>query len=105
MQVDSALDIADKNGKKIQTFDLSYFNGRGYFDFDASQKYSVFQPLLRTFRIPTSDTGTIIPWKLKGLSDESIKLPTKLDNPLKTKLKWIHNSKVAVEFLSLKGAA
>ena len=30
-QVDAALDIADKNGKKIkrlQTFDLSYFNGR-----------------------------------------------------------------------------
>ena len=42
-QVDDALDIAgkdrEKNLKKIQACDLSYFNGRRYFDNDGSQNH------------------------------------------------------------------
>ena len=42
-QVDDALDIAgkdrEKNFKKIQACDLSYFNGRRYFDNDGSQNH------------------------------------------------------------------
>ena len=86
-QVDSALDIADKSREKIkklqtfdlsyfQMFDLSYFNDRRYFDNDGSQNYLLFQPVSKTFRMPADDAETIIAWKSKGLSDKSIKPPT-----------------------------
>ena len=42
LQVDTALNIAGKSiekKKNLQTFDLSYFNGRKYFGNDGSQKY------------------------------------------------------------------
>ena len=48
--------------------------------------------------MPTSDTETITAWKSKGLSEESIKPTTTPDNSLASKLKWIHNSKIRVEF-------
>ena len=50
--------------------------------------------------MPTGDTEKIIAWRLKCLSDESIKPPTTPDKNLAPKLKWIYNSKKVVE---LKG--
>ena len=38
------------------------------------QIYLIFQPISNTFRIPTGVTETVVAWKSKGLSDESIKL-------------------------------
>ena len=55
--------------KKLQTFDLSCFNGRRYFDDDEPQNYVVFQPVFKTYRMTTGDDKTIATWKLKGLSD------------------------------------
>ena len=57
-----------------------------------------FQPISSTFLMLTNDTETIITWWSKGLSVESIKPPSALDNSLAPKLKKIHNSKIAVEF-------
>ena len=36
--------------------------------------YLIFQLIPNTFRIPTGVTETVVAWKSKGLSDESIKL-------------------------------
>ena len=44
--------------------------------------------------MPDVDTETIIVWKPK----ESIKSPTTPGNSLAPKLKWVYNSKIAVEF-------
>lgn len=49
----------------------------------------MFQPIYNIF--------TIIAWKLKGLSDETIMPPTAPANILAPKLKWFHNSKIAVK--------
>ena len=47
IQVDNALDIADKNRekmKKLPMFDLSYFIGKSYFD--GSQNYLMFNQFI-----------------------------------------------------------
>ena len=65
-KIDTVLDIVDENReKKLPTFDLSYFNGRVYFDNDGSQNCFVFKLLFKNFRIPTDDTETIKALKLK----------------------------------------
>ena len=51
--------------------------------------------------MPTGDTNTNIVWNSKGLSGGSINHLTTENNSLAPKLnwkKWIHNSKIAVEF-------
>ena len=53
IQVDVALDITEEKRediKKIQMFDLSYFNGRKYFDSDRSQNCLKLQPCSNTLR-------------------------------------------------------
>ena len=61
------------------------------------QIYLIFQPISNTFRIPTGVTETIVGWKSKGLSDESIELTNTPGITLVPKLKWIHNSKITLE--------
>ena len=88
-QLGTALDIAIKNMekiKKLQTFDLSHFTGRMYFGNDESQNHLTFRPISNTFRLPTGNSETIIAWKSKAFSDESIKSPTTLI--LKPKSSW-----------------
>ena len=46
----------------------------------------------------TGDTETYIGQKSKGLSDEGIKSPIASFNILVSNLKWIHNSKLTLEF-------
>ena len=41
----------EKNIKKLQTFDLSYFRGKNYFDEDDTQNYLVLTPISRYFRL------------------------------------------------------
>ena len=57
--------------KKLQTIDWSYFRGKSYFEEDRTQNYLVFQPIIRYFKI-IAKTKYILPWKSKGLSDETI---------------------------------
>ena len=99
-QVDTASDIVDKRRLKLKKlmFDLSYFIGKSYCDNDALKNYLVFLLLFRTFRMSTGDTETIIACKIKGLSNETIKIPTTLSNSLAPKVKLILWSKIAVEY-------
>ena len=62
---------------KLETFDLSYFIGKSDFEEDGTQNYLVFQPINKYFKVITN-TDYISSWKSKGLSSESIKLPTTL---------------------------
>ena len=48
---------------------------------DGLQAYLIFQPVHRYLKIITN-AKYISEWKSKGLSDESIKLPTRSDNSL-----------------------
>ena len=56
--------------KKLRTLDLSCFIGKSYFEEYGTQKYLVFQPTHRYFKI--TNTRYISLWKPKGLSDETI---------------------------------
>ena len=48
--------------------------------------------------MPTNYNETTIAWKSKGLLDESIKLLATQHKSVAPKLKWIYNSRNAVEF-------
>ena len=55
----------------------SILNGSKYILYDGSQNYLVFQPIARYF---TSKKDKIASWQSKGMSEESIKLPSTADN-------------------------
>ena len=41
--------LVENELKKLKTFDLSYFKGKGHFEEDGTQNYLVFQPIYRYF--------------------------------------------------------
>ena len=43
--------LFQKDLYKLQTFDSSYFIGKGHFEEDDTQNYSFFQPISRYFKI------------------------------------------------------
>ena len=45
----------------------------------------------------TSETDSVMTWKFKGFSDESIKLPTTPIDRLAPKIKWTNNLKIVVK--------
>ena len=47
---DAKIIEVENNIKKLQTFDLSYFRGKNYFDEDGKQNYLVFLPIFRYFK-------------------------------------------------------
>ena len=57
--------------KKLETLDLSSYNGKSYFEQDGTPNYLIFQPISRYFKI-TANTKFISSWKSKGLSDATI---------------------------------
>ena len=59
--------LVENELNKLKYFDPSYFIGKGYFGEDGTQKYLVFQPMYRYFRMITN-TNYISSWKSKGLS-------------------------------------
>ena len=82
--------------KKLKTFDLSYFIGKSHFEEDSTQKYLVFQPLNKYFKV-IANTDYVSSWKSKGLSAESIKPPTTSDNSLTPALNY-YGTKIRVKF-------
>ena len=58
--------------------------------------YLVFQPINRYFKV-TANTDYVSSWKCKGLSPETIKSPTTLDNSLTPALSY-YDTKTRVEF-------
>ena len=60
--------------KKLETFDSIYFRFESHFEDDGTQNYLAFQPVYKYFEI-TPTINTILSWKSKELSDETIKPP------------------------------
>ena len=79
-------DIAtEKEFKKLNTFDLSYFLGKNYFDEDGTENYYIFQPISKYLKVAyVNDINHILSWKSRGLNDikiEYIKTNNYLLNP------------------------
>ena len=73
------------------------FSGSIMFDSnDGSQAYLIFQLVYRYFKM-VINTNYILSWKSKGLSAESIKLPTTSDDSLTLELSYIDYN-VSVKF-------
>ena len=85
----------EKNIKKLQTFDLSYFIGKNNFEEDGTQNYLVFQLIIRYFKVNTiiNVADYVLSWQSKGLSAEAIKPPTTSDNSLTPTLNYIIQAK------------
>ena len=90
----------ENNIKKLQTYDLSYFRGKQYFDEGSGkQNYLVFLPMGKYFKL-NSVVGVIdrvLSWQSKGISNESIKPPTTSDNSLNPKLSY-YGTKTRLQF-------
>ena len=89
----------ENNIKKLQTFDSSYFRGKNYFEEDGTQNHSVFQPIIRYFRI-TANTKYISSWKSKELSHETITPYATSDNSLTP---WIdhYGTKIRLKLINV----
>ena len=79
---------------------MGYFRGKNYFDEDGTQNYLVFLSIFRYFKINTINnlTNYVLSWQSKGLSAESVQLPTTSDNSLTPTLSYYYPSKIRVKF-------
>ena len=68
--------VIENELKKLKTFDSSYFQGKSHFEDDGTQKWLVFQPMQKYFKLACDNRSIALSWKSKGLSDERIKGPT-----------------------------
>ena len=77
--------------------DLSYFIGKSYFDDNGSQNYLIFKSVSKYFQIFSGIVNKILGWKSKGLSEESITIPTTSSSNFVAKLNYNRNSNMAVK--------
>ena len=84
-QVETALYVRDKNREN---------------DENESQKYLISQPVFKYFQIYTDIIviDKMLGWKSKRLSEETITSHVTSDNNFASKLAYIDNAKIAVEF-------
>ena len=91
---------ANKTKHFLNDNDLSYYRGKQYFDEGSGkQNYLVFLPIGKYFKL-NSVVGVIdrvLPWQSKGISNESIKLPTTFNNSLNPRLIY-NDTKIKVQF-------
>ena len=91
---------ANKTKHFLNDNDLNYYHGKQYFDEGSgNQNYLVFLPMGKYFKI-NSVVGVIdrvLSWQSKGLSNESIKLPTASNNSLNPRLSY-NDTKIKVPF-------
>ena len=85
---------------KLKTFDSSYFIFKNYFEEDGLQKYLVFQPIIRYFKMNMiiNVADYVLSLKFKGLSNETIKQPTTSDNSLTPTISYYYAAKIRVKF-------
>ena len=90
--------VLQKTFKKLESPDLGYFKGKNHFGQDGAQKYLVFQPINRYFKVNMINSAAyVLSWKSKGLSAENIKPPTTSDNSLTPALNY-YGTKTKVKF-------
>ena len=53
---------------------------KSHFEDDGTQNYLVFQTVYRYFKTVSANDTHILSWKSKGLSNESIKPPSTINN-------------------------
>ena len=90
----------ENNVRQLEAYHLSYFNGKQYFDEGSvKQNYVVFLPLSKYFKLNTivGVIDRVLSWQSKGLSNESIKSPTRSDNSLNPRLSY-NGTKIRVQF-------
>ena len=74
--------VIEKELKKLNAFDASYFCGKNYFEEDGTGNWFVFQPMIKYLEIAFyNNIIYITSWKPKGLSNLDIK-PIKTNNHL-----------------------
>ena len=88
--------LVENELNKLKTFDSSYVIGKSHFEEDGTQNYLVFQPLNKYFKV-IDNTDFVSSWKSKGLSAETIKLPTTSYNSL-TPIVTYYGTKTRVKF-------
>ena len=82
---------------KLKRIDLSYYNGKSYFENDEKPNYLILRPLNRYFKLNKNNLHYVLSWTSKGLSNESIKPPSTSDNSLTPILNY-YGSKIKVSF-------
>ena len=90
----------ENNIKKLQTYHLSYFRGKKYFDEEGGkQNYLVFPPKRKYFKLTpvVNVIDHVLSWQPKGISNESIKPPTTSNNSLNPELSY-YGTKTRVKF-------
>ena len=88
--------LIENEFKELETFDSSYFIGKGHFEEDGAQYYWVFPPMYRYFkRVVNSEY--ILSWKPKGLSVENITPPSAPHSFLNPSLSYL-STKTRVRF-------
>ena len=92
---------ANKTKHFLNDNDLSYYYGKQYFDEGSGkQNYLVFLPMGKCFKL-NSVAGVVdrvLSWQSKGLSNESIKIPTTSNNSLSPELNY-YGTKTRVKFI------
>ena len=95
-QIKQKNESIENETKKVKTLDLSYFIGKSHFEEDGTQNYLVFQPLNKYFKLIAS-TDYVSSWKSKGVSAETIMLPSTSDNSLTPAVSY-YGTKTRVKF-------
>ena len=81
---------------RLQTFDSNYFPNIGFFE-DGLQKYLVFRPVFRYFKM-VAITSKVTVWKSKGLSDEAVKPQSTSDNSLNPGVNYTGTAEIQLKF-------
>ena len=91
--------LAENEFKKLQTFDSIWFRGKSRFEEDRTQNYIACQRMYRYFKWVScvGSANYIYFWKSRGLSDETITVPTASDYSLHLQLSY-HGTKTGVKF-------
>ena len=88
--------LVENELNKLKTFYSSYFIGKSHFEEDGTQNCLVFQLRSRYFKV-IANTDYVSSWKSKGLSAETINLPTTSDNS-RTPTVSYYGTKTRVKF-------
>ena len=91
---------ANKTKHFLNDNDLSYYHGKQYFDEGSDkQNYSVFIPMRKYFKLNSivDTVDYVLSCQSKGLSNESIKPPTTINNSLTPELNY-YSTKTKIKF-------
>ena len=89
--------LVENELKKSETFYSIYFCGKNDFEDDGTQNHLVFQTVDRCFKTVNDNDSNILPWKYKGLFDESVKPPSTPNKMLNFSVDYI-GTKARVKF-------